>query len=147
MKLEINLDETRFKDVVDDELRAFTREEIHDILQKAINQYVMEKGVIERIFYNKKTDYYGKETGELEPTYELKKLVEGLNMDTVLDKLKKDIQDVLEKDETIKMLAENLFYRFITNRIDEIMWRDSTLQGIIATQANAILDSRLQNQH
>lgn len=146
MKLEINLDETRFKGFVDDELCAFSREEIHEILQKAINQYVMENGVIEKIFYEKKKDYYGKETGEIEPTDELKKLVRELDMEPVLGKLKKDIQAVLEKDDSIKRLAETLFLNFISGKIDELIWKNGTLSSIIQYQANNVLDNRLKNQ-
>ena len=38
MKIEINLDETRFKDLVDDELGRFSNKELHDIIKKAIGQ-------------------------------------------------------------------------------------------------------------
>ena len=54
MKLEINLDESRFKNLVDEELGKFSDEEIHDILGKAISQYVMDSDVIQRLFYVKK---------------------------------------------------------------------------------------------
>ena len=59
MKIEINLEETRFKDLVDNELSKFSDVEIHDILLKAINQCVMENDVIENFFYNKKKDWNG----------------------------------------------------------------------------------------
>lgn len=144
MKIEINLDETRFKDLVDDELKNFTQKEIHDILQSAMEQYIMEKDVIGNIFYTKKRDWSGKETGELEPTYRLSEIVKGLDMEPMLGRLKKDVEKVLEEDGTIQRLAENLFYRFISNRISEMIWQDFTLQNLIQSKTNQILDERLK---
>lgn len=146
MKIEINLDESRFKDLVDDELGKFTDAEIHDILHDAIRQYVMDSDVISSLFYIKKKDWSGRETGELESTYRLKEIVEKIDMEDTLNRLKTDIQTVLEEDDVIQRLAENLFYRFITNRISDMIWRDMTLQGLIESRANQVLDSRLNNQ-
>lgn len=146
MKIEINLDESRFKNLVDDELGRFTDGEIHDILHDAIRQYVMDSDVISSLFYTKKKDWSGRETGELESTYRLKEIVGKIDMEDTLNRLKNDIQTVLEEDDVIQRLAENLFYRFITNRISDMIWRDATLSGLIEARANQVLDSRLNNQ-
>jgi glutaredoxin 2 len=146
MKLEINLDESRFKDLVDEELGNFSDAEIHDILAKAISQYAMEKDVIQKLFYNKKRNYYGNETDELEATPRLERIVQNLDMEEVLGKLKKDIQDVLSEDDVIKRLAENLFYRFLSNKINEMLWNSSTLQSMVQVRANEMLENRLKNK-
>lgn len=146
MKIEINLDETRFKDLVDNELGKFSDEEIHDILQKAINQYVMENDVIEKFFYNKKKDWNGKETGELEPTLRFEKLINGIDVEKTMAKLKSDLQSFFEKDDTIKLLAESIFYRFISGKISTLMWNSGDLHNMIQLKANNILDERLKNQ-
>lgn len=145
MKIEINLDETRFKDLVDSELKKFTDEEIHDILSKSINQFVMESDTIQRLFYNKKKDYYGKETGELEPTYRLENIVKKVDMDSTLEKLKKDVQEVLDKDETISLLAENIFYRVISQRISDIIWNSDTLYSLVTTHASNLINNAIGN--
>lgn len=145
MKVEINLDETRFKDLIDSELEKFTDEEIHDILSKLINQYVMESDIIQRLFYNKKKDYYGKETGELEPTYRLENIVKKVNMDSTLEKLEKNIQEVLDKDETISLLAENIFYRVISQRITDMIWNSNTLYQLVTSHANNLINNAIGN--
>lgn len=145
LKVEINLDETRFKDLVDSELEKFTDEEIHDILSKLINQYVMESDIIQRLFYNKKKDYYDKETGELEPTYRLENIVKKVNMDSTLEKLEKNIQEVLDKDETISLLAENIFYRVISQRITDMIWNSNTLYELVTAHANNLINNAIGN--
>lgn len=146
MKIEINLDETRFKDLVDNELGKFSDGEIHDILQKAINQYVMENDVIEKFFYNKKKDWNGRETGELEPTLRFEKLINGIDVEKTMAKLKSDLQSFFEKDDTIKLLAESIFYRFISGKLSTLMWNSGDLHNMIQLKANNILDERLKNQ-
>lgn len=147
MEIKINLDETRFKDLVDSELGKFTSEEIHDILQQAIGQYIVDNDVIGRIFYTKKKDWSGKETGEVEPTYVLKDAIKTIDIEPTIEKLKEQIKEVLNKDETVHTLAENIFYRFISDRIRQLIWNDDTLASLIQVHANNVLDNRLNNQH
>lgn len=146
MKLEINLDESRFKNLVDEELGKFSDAEIHDILGKAISQYVIDNGILEKLFYYKKKNYYGDETGEIEATPRLERIVQNIDMAPTLEKLKNDIQTLLKKDDTIKRLAENLFYRFISQKIDDMIWRNTTLQSLIQIQAGQMINDKFNNK-
>ena len=146
MKLEINLDESRFKDLVDEELGKFSDEEIHDILGKAISQYVMDGDVIQRLFYVKKRDYYGNETKDFEPTDRLERIVRGLDVENVLSGVKEKIQEVLNQDDIIKEMTEKLFYNFIAGRLESLLWGSGTLSSIIQCRANEIIDNRLNNR-
>jgi uncharacterized protein YdaL len=146
MKLEINLDESRFKDLVDEELGKFSDAELHDILGKAISQYVIDNGILEKLFYYKKKNYYGDETGEIEATPRLERIVQNIDMAPTLEKLKNDIQTLLKKDDTVKRLAENLFYRFISQKIDDMIWRNTTLQSLIQIQAGQMIDNKFNNK-
>lgn len=146
MKIEINLDETRFKNLVDEELKNFSDEEIHDILGKAISQYVMDGDVIQRLFYTKKKDYYGRETNDFEPTARLEKLVNKLDVEDMLNGVKERIQETLNRDDIIKEMTENMFYNFIAGKLESLLWRSGTLSTIIECRANEILDRRLNNK-
>lgn len=143
MKLEINLDESRFKDLVDEELGKFSNEEIHDILEKAIGQYVMDSDVIQRLFYVKKKDYYGNETNDFVPTSRLENIVNKLDVEDMLKGVEERIEEVLNRDDIIKEMAENLFYNFIAGRLEGLLWKSGTLSSIIEYRANEILNSRL----
>lgn len=145
MKIEINLDETRFKDLVDSELSSFKKEEIHDILSKAVSQYVIDQDIVKNLFYTKKTDYYGRETEELVPTPLFEKAIQNVDTSKTIEKLKSDVEKLLLEDDIIKRLAENLFFRFISGRIDEMMWNSSTLSSLIQVRVNQTLDDRLKH--
>jgi len=145
MKLEINLDESRFKDLVDGELGKFSDEEIHDILGKAISQYVMDSDVIQRLFYVKKRDYYGHETNDFVPTSRLENIVNKLDVEDMLKGVKERVQETLNNDDIIKEMTENMFYNFIAGKLDQLLWRSGTLSNIIECRANEILNNRLNN--
>jgi hypothetical protein len=145
MKLEINLDESRFKDLVDGELGKFSDEEIHDILGKAISQYVMDSDVIQRLFYVKKKDYYGNETNDFVPTSRLENIVNKLDVEDMLKGVKERVQETLNRDDIIKEMTENMFYNFIAGKLEQLLWRSGTLSSIIECRANEILNNRLNN--
>ena len=145
MKLEINLDESRFKDLVDGELGKFSDEEIHDILGKAISQYVMDSDVIQRLFYVKKKDYYGNETNDFVPTSRLENIVNKLDVEDMLKDVKERVQETLNRDDIIKEMTENMFYNFIAGKLEKLLWRSGTLSSIIECRANEILNNRLNN--
>ena len=140
------MDESRFKYLVDEELGKFSDEEIHDILGKAISQYVMDSDIIQKLFYVKKRDYYGHETNDFEPTSRLERIVHELDVENVLSGVKERIQEVLNQDDTIKEMTEKLFYNFIGGKLEELLWRSGTLSAIIQCKANAIIDNRLNNR-
>ena len=49
MKIEINIDETRFKDVLDKELEAFSKEELHDIIAKGMHEYIVNDEIMKSL--------------------------------------------------------------------------------------------------
>ena len=149
MKIEINLDETRFKDLVDDELGRFSNKELHDIIKKAIGQYAIEKDVIKEIFYQQKYSYYGGSSDKYELTPRMETLFKEIakeELEPTMKKTEENIKSVLNEEDIIKRLTENLFYRVVTNRINDMIWRDGTLEALITTKANRIIDEKL-NQH
>lgn len=144
MEIKINLDESRFKGLVDEELGKFTDEEIHGILAKALEQYVVDEGLIGQLFFMKKTDYWGKETGGFEPTPRLERLVGELNVSDILEDIKAKAADVLKEDDTVRGLMESVFYRMLSDRVSELMWNNGALESLIMTRVNQALDDRLK---
>ena len=57
MEVKIVVDETKFKDVLENELEAFSKEEIHEIIRDCIIDTFKNPEFIERIFIHK--DYWG----------------------------------------------------------------------------------------
>ena len=144
MEIKINLDESRFKGLVDEELGKFTDKEIHRILAKALEQYVVDESIIGQLVFRKKTDYWGKETGDFEPTPRLERLVGELNVSDILEDIKAKAADVLKEDDTVRGLMESVFYRMLSNRVSGLMWNNGALESLIMTRVNQTLDDRLK---
>lgn len=144
MEIKINLDESRFKGLVDEELGKFTDKEIHDILAKALEQYVVDESIIGQLFFRKKTDYWGKETGDFEPTPRLERMVGELDVSDILEDIKAKAAAVLKEDDTVRRLVESVFYRMLSNRTSELLWNNGAIESLIMNRVNQALDDRLK---
>lgn len=60
MEIKINVDETMFKDIIDKELRAFSKEELHEITRECIIEVFRNDKNIVRLFLDT-SDWYGRD--------------------------------------------------------------------------------------
>lgn len=60
MELKIVVDETKFKDVIEDELKAFSKEELHEIVRECIIEALKDKDMLKKMFVIK-GGYYNNE--------------------------------------------------------------------------------------
>ena len=114
MELKINIDETMFKDVLEKELKAFSSEELHEIIRECIVEALKTDGSLRSLFikpkrYSYETDeasqvlYEAEKNIDLSPAYEeiqemmiteLKsnytKLLQNIMMKTMVDGLCND---------------------------------------------------------
>ena len=58
MELKINIDETMFKDVLEKELRAFSSEELHEIIRECIVEALKTDGTLRSLFIKPKRYSY-----------------------------------------------------------------------------------------
>lgn len=58
MELKINIDETMFKDVIEKELKAFSREELHEIIRECIVEALKTDGTLKSLFVKPKRYSY-----------------------------------------------------------------------------------------
>jgi len=58
MELKINIDETMFKDVIEKELKAFSREELHEIIRECIVEALKTDGTLKSLFIKPKRYSY-----------------------------------------------------------------------------------------
>lgn len=56
MEIKISVDETKFKEVIEKELNAFSREELHDIIRECIVEALRNDDVLKNLFIT--TDTY-----------------------------------------------------------------------------------------
>ena len=57
MELKINIDETMFKDVIEKELKAFSQEELHEIVRECIVEALKTDGALKGLFIKPKNSY------------------------------------------------------------------------------------------
>lgn len=104
MEIKINVDETMFKDVLENELKAFSKEELHEIVRECIVEALHNDNTLKNIFITEEKDYWGNfkctkpsdvmieaaRSIDLSPAYtEIK--------DEMIAALKKDYSSVLER--------------------------------------------------
>lgn len=58
MELKINIDETMFKDVIEKELNAFSKEELHEIIRECIAEALKTNGSLKSLFIKPKRYSY-----------------------------------------------------------------------------------------
>ena len=111
MELKINIDETMFKDVLEKELKAFSSEELHEIIRECIVEALKTDGSLRSLFikpkrYSYETDeasqvlYEAAKNIDLSPAYEeiqemmitelksnYSKLLQNIMMKTMVDGL------------------------------------------------------------
>ena len=59
MEIKINVDETMFKDVLENELNAFSKEELHEIVRECIIEALHKDDVLRNLFTQREVDYWG----------------------------------------------------------------------------------------
>ena len=133
MELKIDIDETKFKEVIEKELGAFSSEELHQIIRECIVESLHNDNSLKNLFITKKINSWGTETEEpsevlitaaknidLSPAYEEIQTM-------MIDTLKNNHQDLLEKvmlSMIIKGLSNDYdFKNTMETTISEIMYR------------------------
>ena len=59
MEIKINIDESKFQEVLEKELGAFTQEELHSIMRDAIKEYLNKEEVLVKLINQQETDRWG----------------------------------------------------------------------------------------
>ena len=115
MKLEINVDETMFKDVLEKELNAFSQEELHEILKGCIIEFFNNDDSIKKMFLQEKTSYWGNST-DYEPTGLLKDIVRNkFDYNEPYEEVKEKILEFCKKEDVMKSLLKEMIVDSFTN--------------------------------
>lgn len=119
MELKLEIDETRFKEVLDKELNAFTQEELHEICTKALIQQLSDPNVFKSLFICKDNSYYNSNVEKANEV--LKDAARNISFDETFKKLQdgivkyinenyKDILHEIVIDMFVNGLGNNIFY-------------------------------------
>lgn len=113
MNLTINVDESMFKEIIDKELKAFTPEELHDIVKEMIKEYLKDNDVIKALFVQKKFSSYS--SNDIEATDFLKKIVNTIDLSEGCEEIKDSMVDVIKND--AKGIVTDLFAKSISRSL------------------------------
>lgn len=142
MEVKIDVDETMFKDVIEKELKAFSKEEVHQIVREMIIEYLKTDGVMQSFFLkrNTKVDYYGRNIGD--------DMIAGpLLVDAVktmnLSEAFKDVEETMIKEikDNHKEILEDIMLKTITKALTS----DYDFQNTLANSIECILIARNNN--
>lgn len=134
MEIKIEVNETKFKEVLENELKAFSKEELHEILRDCLIEYLRKEDVIEKLIYRTQCRYdTHKEPSDLliqaAKTIDLSPAFEEIREKMVKD-LKENYRDILEsallKAIQSTMINDNyLLTQSIITAIDDITRRNN----------------------
>jgi hypothetical protein len=139
MKLEINVDETMFKDVLEKELKAFSEEELHDILKECIVEFFKNDDNIKKMFLQETYDTYGwgstaeKRFKGYEPTGLLKRIVENqFDYKEPYEEVKASLIEFCKKDGNLKEVMKGMIADTFQSFFNNCIWSNLDMRASIS---------------
>ena len=135
MKLEINVDETMFKDILEKELKAFSEEELHEILRGCITEFFKNSDDLKKMFLSEKTEYWGGQShfGGYEPTGLLKNIVrDNFKYDEPFKEVESALIEFCKKDGNLKEIMKGMIADAFQNSFNNCFWNNLDMRSSIA---------------
>jgi hypothetical protein len=134
MKLEINVDETMFKDVIENELKAFSKDELHEIIRECIVEYLHNDNILKKIFITTKNNSWSYSTEE--PSEVLIQAAKSIDLSPAY----KEIQDKMIT--TLKENHRELLERVMFSMIKEGLTNEWSFRERLASDVEEIIRRR-----
>ena len=137
MELKIQIDETKFKDVIEKELNAFSKEELHDILKECIIEAFRDDRYdsLRKSLFVEKVDNSYYSTKKYEPGVLLLEAARSIDMQSECKEL---------ADELIKTFKEN-HKELLENLMLSLMVRGLTYNDILKTDIETVASIIINN--
>lgn len=155
MELTINVDETKFGEVLQKELDALSKEDLRDLIKDGLHQLLTgdtsktyEQSVLLKYFIEKNTSYYG--SGGWKPTSILEGIIKSTTEKSELwEDLVKDIQSDIIKilKENYKDIIMNTFIRMFTETISNKVIGTNEFQISLNQMMQESLYQHLERHH
>jgi predicted nucleotidyltransferase len=141
MEIKINIDESKFQEVLEKELGAFTQEELHSIMRDAIKEYLNKEDVLNKLINQQETDRWG---CTVRGTSTLEKFVNNVDLSDVFAEPKERIKEIISNDETLKKAAVEILANMFKDRFMNAFTQDYTFLNQLADRVAYTLSSRVQ---
>ena len=109
MELKINIDETMFKDVIEKELNAFSKEELHEIIRECIAEALKTNGSFKNLFIKPKRYSYDLD----EPSQVLIEAAKSINLSSAYEEIQEMMITELKTNYT--KLLQNVMLQVMVN--------------------------------
>ena len=141
MEIKINIDESKFQEVLEKELGAFTQEELHSIMKNAIREYLNKEEVLDKLINQQETDRWG---CTVRGSSTLEKFVNNVDLSDVFAEPKERIKEIISNDETLKKAAVEILANLFKDRFMTAFTQDYKFMEELANRVAYTLSSRSQ---
>lgn len=141
MEIKINIDESKFQEVLEKELGVFTQEELHSIIKDAIREYLNKEDVLKNLIDRQETDYWG---NPVKGTSTMEKFVNNVDLSDVLAEPKEKIKQIISDDETLKKAAVEILVNLFKDRFMTAFTQDYRFLDTLSDRVACILTEKSQ---
>lgn len=139
MEIKINIDESKFQEVLEKELGAFTQEELHSIMRNAIKEYLNKEDVLNKLINQQETDRWG---CTVRGTSTLEKFVNNVDLSDVFAEPKERIKEIISNDDTLKQAAVEILANMFKDRFMSAFTQDYKFMEELANRVAFTLTQR-----
>ena len=141
MEIKINIDESKFQEVLEKELGAFSQEELHSIMKDAIKEYLNKEEVLRDLINKEETDRWG---CTVRGSSAMEKFVNNVDLSDVFVEPKEKIKEIISNDETLKQAAVEILANMFKDRFMTAFTQDYRFIEELSNRVAYTLTSRSQ---
>ena len=141
MEIKINIDESKFQEVLEKELGAFTQEELHSIMKDAIREYLNKEEVLKNLISQQETDCWG---CVIKGTSTMEKFINNVDLSDVFAEPKEKIKQIISDDETLKKAAVEILVNLFKDRFMTAFTQDYRFLDALSDRVACILTEKSQ---
>ena len=141
MEIKINIDESKFQEVLEKELGVFTQEELHSIIKDAIREYLNKEEVLKNLINRQETDCWG---CVVKGTSTMEKFVNNVDLSDVFAEPKEKIKQIISDDETLKKAAVEILANLFKDRFMTAFTQDYRFLEALSNRVACILTEKSQ---
>ena len=138
MEVKINVDETMFKNVIEEELKAFSNEELHEIIRECIVEALHNDNTLRNLFVIDKKDYWGNYVGK-EPSEVVIEAAKNIDLSPAYKEVQEKMITALQTD--YRNILENVMMGLMVDSISN----DRIFQQRMKESINRIISDRRVN--
>lgn len=135
-------DDSRFKDIFENELDALTEKELHDIVVSVIAKYFEDEEHVKQLFYKEIKDNYGYKRTERTEFFNML-VPDTKDLTPEVEAVRARLKEVLSSDEMIKDLIKETWMENLSNNVTDKLINNYSMRNLIS---NTLLELKQTGQ-